>query len=461
MDFEHNNLDQATDAPDQNDGQETENFSRETSFNATMNLQAAGSIPALQPGIQNTVVLPDGVELDDIRVVGRDLVISLPDGSNMVIPDGAVFIPQIVINGVSVPPLNLAALLVGNEPQPAAGPPQSSGGNFADPVGNIGDPFALGDLLPPTALAFSGSQEDFIFPFEPDEDDAVPDVVIVTPENPAGSANATSSVDESGLPARGEEPEGTNAAGNGETTAGTIIFNPGDEPTIVSIVGLSINGVAITAVGQTVQGAFGTLTITSINDGSIGYSYTLSDNTNGDNTSDFFEVSVVDSDGDTATANLTINIIDDVPTAVMDSDSIAAGEYGPATGNVITDAEGDGGADTQGADSAVVAGVAAGDTGTVLLDAGTVGTTVNGLYGVLTLNADGSYSYVRNADSPGGVQDIFTYTLQDGDGDTSITTLTIDIADSPVTLTLPVSGEAGAVVDEEGLPARGAESPGS
>ena len=457
MDFEHNSLDQGFDTPDQNDVREPGSYVGEASFSSTVSLQAAGSIPMLQAGTQNTVILPAGVELDDIRVVGRDLVISLPDGSDMVIPDGAVFIPQFVIDGVSVPPLNLAALLVGNEPQPAAGPPQSSGGNFADPVGDIGDPFELGDLLPPTALSFPEFEQDELFPFEPeDEEDELPAAIIVTPDNPTGATNASSSVDESGLPARGSEPEGTNASGNGETTVGSIIFNPGDGPAVVSI-----NGVAITAVGQSFAGNFGTLTITSISNGSIGYTYTLDDNTSGDNTADQFAVSVVDADGDVANADLTISIIDDAPVAVMDTDSIVAGEYGPATGNVITDSEADGGADIQGADGALVAGVAAGDTGTVLVDAGTVGTTVNGLYGVLTLNGDGSYSYARNPDSPGGVQDVFTYTLQDGDGDTSVTTLTIDIADSPVTLTLPVSGDAGAVVDEEGLPARGAESPGS
>ncbi len=457
MDFEHNNLDQNVGAPDQNNDQEVENLAGEASFNATLSLQAAGSMPALQVGTQNTVVLPAGVELDDIRVVGRDLVISLPDGGNMVIPDGAVFIPQIVIDGVSVPALNLAALLVGNEPQPAAGPPQSSGGNFADPVGDIGDPFALGDLLPPTALSFPEFEQDELFPFEPEDDeDELPDAIIVTPDNPTGATNASSSVDESGLPARGSEPEGANADGNGETTTGSIIFNPGDGPAVVSI-----NGVAITAVGQTFIGNFGTLTITSINNGSIGYTYTLTDNTSGDNTADQFAVSVVDADGDVANADLTISIIDDAPVAVMDTDSIAAGDYGPATGNVITDSEADGGADIQGADGALVAGVAAGDTGTVLVDAGTVGTTVNGLYGVLALNGDGSYSYARNPDSPGGVQDVFTYTLQDGDGDTSVTTLTIDIADSPVTLTLPVSGDAGTIVEESGLPNRGAEPEGT
>ncbi len=34
------------------------------------------------------------------------------------------------------------------------------------------------------------------------------------------------------------------------------------------------------------------------------------------------------------------------------------------------------------------------------------------------MNADGSYSYARNAGTAGGVSDVFTYTIKDGDGDT-------------------------------------------
>jgi VCBS repeat-containing protein len=88
------------------------------------------------PGPDGVVVLPAGVELSDIHIVGRNLVIDLPDGSQMVIIDGAVFVPQLVLGGVEVPATNLAALLIGQEIAPAAGegPPQSSGGNFDVPV---------------------------------------------------------------------------------------------------------------------------------------------------------------------------------------------------------------------------------------------------------------------------------------------------------------------------------------
>ncbi len=69
----------------------------------------------------------------------------------------------------------------------------------------------------------------------------------------------------------------------------------------------------------------------------ITYSYTLADNTLGDNTTASFAVVVTDTDGDSAPAgNLVINIVDDVPTARADTDSVAAGSFVAATGNVIT-----------------------------------------------------------------------------------------------------------------------------
>ena len=65
---------------------------------------------------------------------------------------------------------------------------------------------------------------------------------------------------------------------------------------------------------------------------------------------------------------------------------------------------------------------------------------IHGTYGTLTLQADGSYSYVRDAGSPGGVNDVFTYTIKDGDGDLSHTTLTIAIGDATPTVTILRAG---------------------
>ena len=51
--------------------------------------------------------------------------------------------------------LTLAALLIDSEPKPAAGSLQSSGGNFDVPVPPLDPGVPLGDLIPPTELAFT------------------------------------------------------------------------------------------------------------------------------------------------------------------------------------------------------------------------------------------------------------------------------------------------------------------
>ena len=447
------------------EGRQSQDYAATSEVQALAATQAGPMQPALQPNakvvsaLDGPVVLPEGVSLDQIKVSGRDLVVNLPDGTQMVIVDGAVFVPQLIIDGVQIPPANIAALLIGNEPQPAAGSPQSSGGSFATDEGDIGDPFNLGDLLPPTELAFSVPEQQEIIPVV-EEEDTEPTVVIVTDDFPAGASDVADTVDEAGLPAREGEPAGSNQSANSETTTGTILFNAPDAPAVVAI-----NGTAITVVGQTIETERGVLTITSIADGEIGYSYILSDNVVGAAEPDVFTVTVTDGDGDVATATLSISVADDAPTARPDTDAIEAGTYGPESGNVLTGTgttSGVNGADVPGADGAQVAGVAAGATDSDLDNASTVGVEIQGEYGVLTLNADGSYSYTRDAGTPGGVSDVFTYTLKDGDGDLSSATLTIDIADSPVTIiTVPELGEPGTVVDEAGLPERPSEPEGS
>ena len=292
--------------------------------------RGAGNAQILNADAAGVVTLPPGTELNDIRVEGRDLVIIGADGVRYIIPDGAIVIPQLVIGEVAIPPLNLAALLIGNEPQPAAGNPQSSGGNFAGPVGPLQAAFGLGDLLPYTELNFPQPEEREVIPQPIDRE---PHVVVVTPDQPAGATSATAQVNEAGLPARNGEPAGTNAAANSEATTGTIVFGAPD-----GLSSISINGIVITAVGQTIQSGNGTLTITSIQPGVIGYSYTLADNTLDTSMVDTFAVAVTDTDGDVANATLTVSVIDDAPIANNDSDRVAAGTYGPETGNVLTGA---------------------------------------------------------------------------------------------------------------------------
>jgi VCBS repeat-containing protein len=430
---------------------------------AAANVTAAASIiplaiqAILVPDASGRIVLPAGASIDDITISGTDLVITLPNGQVFIIPGGAVDVPSIVVDGDTVPASTVAQLLENlGELNPEAGV-RSSGGNFADPEGPIQDAYALGDLLPYTQLAFPQPEDRELLPAVSDEE---PTIAIVTPDQPAGLAAATASVNEAGLPVRGTEPAGSNSAANSETTTGSIVYDAGD-----GLDAITINGTAITAVGQVITTPLGQLTITSLTPGNVGYSYTLTDNTNANNNlTDPFTVVVTDNDGDTATATLTISVVDDVPTARNDTDRVAAGSFAPETGNVLTGTgttSGAAGADTPGADGATLTGVRGG--------AGSEGSfsapgTVQGQYGTLTINAQGGYTYVRNPGTPGGVNDVFTYRITDGDGDTSTATLTISIADAPTVITfVPGDGEGdgGTVVYEADLGPREGEALGS
>ena len=93
-------------------------------------------------------------------------------------------------------------------------------------------------------------------------------------------------------------------------------------------------------------------------------------------------------------------------------------------------------------------GVAAGSNTNIPVSGG-VGVAVAGSFGVLTLNADGSYSYVGNPNvvPPAGATDTFVYTMGDGDGDDDTTTLTITLTDAG--LVAPADGDV--TVNESAL----------
>ncbi|WP_189363029.1 DUF5801 repeats-in-toxin domain-containing protein, partial [Mesorhizobium sp. M4A.F.Ca.ET.022.05.2.1] len=392
----------------------------------------------------NVVRLPANVSIDNIKVDGHNLVLVQPDGSEIVIKDGALNVPTFILGEVEVPRVALIAALeashvdvaFGADGSISAGPgngsPNSAGGNFSVPPGGIGDGFDLSALLPPTALQFGQLDRRELFPSIVDRKVSVVAVSLLTPDEAAS---------ETGLDGGPSQSPGSDAPSNSETSStGTITIDAPDG--IGSIV---INGVTVTGVGQQIQGQFGYITIVSFNPvtGAIEYNYTVTesvthpDHTNGydpnDTVPDNFSITVTDSDGDTASTTFAVAIIDDVPTAVADTDAVAAGSFAPVAGNVMDGSGSDGnaaGADTKGADDATVVGVAAGNTNTDVDNAATLNTPIQGEYGKLTLHADGSYTYVRDAGTPGGVNDVFTYTIKDGDGDTSHTTLTISIGNS-------------------------------
>ena len=83
-----------------------------------------------------------------------------------------------------------------------------------------------------------------------------------------------------------------------------------------------------------------------------------------------------------------------------------------------------------------------------------VGTDIAGLHGTLHLNADGSYTYQSTANNiTADTTDVFVYTVKDGDGDLSTTTLTINLANVTLSAT-----DTDALVNEAGLPVIGSDA---
>lgn len=170
-----------------------------------------------------------------------------------------------------------------------------------------------------------------------------------------------------------------------------------------------------------------------------------------------YTVEVDDHHGGSVTENIVVTVTgtNDKPIAmpdighVIEAGNDASGNVLPgidtASGNVVLND-----IDPDLTHQHVVVGVVAGTESGVL--SGCVGTTVEGTYGSLVLNADGTWTYTLDNDRPATdalaqgphASDVFSYTESDLDGGTSATTLTIDIAgtdDAPsATVTLASAG---------------------
>ncbi|MGU5645689.1 retention module-containing protein [Aeromonas caviae] len=290
------------------------------------------------------------------------------------------------------------------------------------------------------------------------------DGVTITNLTPKGEGGDAKVYEDDLLATRGaNESAGSDSSKESTTVTGDFTISAPDGVKTLSVGGINIvvNGVVAGFPLSGVTTPLGnTLTITGYNPatGLVSYSYTLNDNeahptANGNNSLfEDFAVSLVDSDGDSASNTLSVQIVDDVPTAVSDVNLTVASENNLVlNGNVITN-------DVQGADGAAV----------------TAG-TLSGTYGSLVLNANGTYTYTLNPNdgdfkalTGGGVgSEVFTYTLTDADGDVSTATLTLTIKndDDGVTITnLTPKGEGGdaKVYEDDLLATRGAnESAGS
>jgi VCBS repeat-containing protein len=204
---------------------------------------------------------------------------------------------------------------------------------------------------------------------------------------------------------------------------------------------LDVGGIHVVVGGvaagfpQTITTALGsTFTVTGFNatTGVVSYSYTLVDNethptaSGANSITENFNVVATDTDGSTASGQINVNIVDDLPTAAPNTASAAEG----ATVNISVLGNDVFGADGPAAAGAVI-GVRAGSN-TATSAVGGLGTNINGTYGYLTLDAAGNAVYHSNPNSvgPEGATDTFTYTIRDSDGDESTTTITINVTDT-------------------------------
>ncbi|PIF51822.1 putative secreted protein (type I secretion substrate) [Pseudomonas sp. 29] len=220
------------------------------------------------------------------------------------------------------------------------------------------------------------------------------------------------------------------------TQSGTFTVTALDGLQTLTVGGINVvtGGVAAGFPQSIVTPLGSTLTITGYNPatGVVSYSYTLVDNethpnANGANSiTENFNVVATDTDGSTASGQINVNIVDDLPSAHPDAASVAEG--GTVSGNVLDNDIG--GADGPAVTGAVVGVRAGADTSTSAI--GGLNSNINGTYGYLTLDANGNAVYHSNPNAvngPGAV-DVFTYTVRDSDGDESTTTITIDVANS-------------------------------
>lgn len=265
-------------------------------------------------------------------------------------------------------------------------------------------------------------------------------------DNGVEVGSGTLTVYEAGLD-DGSTPGGDNTP---TTASGSLHINAPDGVATIAIGEVTVfkNG-ALT--GNTVSTDEGTLTVTGFDaaTGELTFTYELTGNTLEHNTeatdkqmSHNFAVTVTDVDDSTASSTITVNIVDDEPTAKNDSVLFeeAAAQKGVSGESVLED-------DVFGADAPA-------DKTVTSVNDHKPGETVSGTYGELTLHADGTYTYKLGdeVDVPNGkiYTENFTYTITDADGDTSTATLTIAIEGDKIVPANP--GNATIVVDEGARP---------
>ncbi|QXN47673.1 VCBS domain-containing protein [Pseudomonas fluorescens] len=250
------------------------------------------------------------------------------------------------------------------------------------------------------------------------------------------------------------EAGGQANASPGVNPGGNVLANDSDvdgNGEVLTVVELN-QGASVGVIGTAFAGAFGTLTLEA--DGN--YSYVVDNNnpqvqalrTNADTLTETFTYRILDLAGATSTATLTITIrgANDNPVAVDDS-TVAVEAGGTFNGTPGLDPSGNvlgNDTDVDAGDGKQVTDIRSGsETAGGAFDTVGISHSLTGLYGTLTINADGTYSYVVN-NNLAAVQalkvgdtlvETFTYRMRDTAGATDDAQLSIRIDgawDAPV-----------------------------
>ncbi len=161
---------------------------------------------------------------------------------------------------------------------------------------------------------------------------------------------------------------------------------------------------------------------------------------------DTVKMVVQDAHGNQFTVDVKVDIIDDVP--VLDLAGSDYRQISVGSGGSVSEIAGsihyDFGAD-DGLNKSMEVSIN-GRTTDITEIASHGSCDIQGEFGKLTINADGSYSYQANPNIHGDAQDSFVITITDADGDTKDVKLDIDVTPSGVT-----AGNASAIVSEHDI----------
>ena len=369
---------------------------------------------------------------------GDNLVLTFEDGASIQLQDfyttySKEEMPSFQVEGVEISGQDFFAAL-GEDLMPAAGPAAGSSASRSgryneyggsdlldglDHLGRLDIGFDGGVQLATDTVEPSAYYEDdhgvTVTPSAPGTDPDDPDIPVQGEDFPPTMPHDVLQVDESALDG--------GSGGGSATAAGSMSVSAPDGVATITIGGVVVwqNG-ALT--GNPVQTDEGHLDVTGFDGTNLTYTYTLDKATQehgkeggGENDAIAHEMEVVvtDSDGDSGSAVIRVEITDDVPT-IDTAESISLTE-GQSTTQSFDVAFGADGAAASGA--VTIQGVTADENGMYHLANGTV-----------VINDDNTYTYTADSDAPEGATDSFTLVATDADGDMHTAEVSVSINQS-------------------------------